>query len=103
AVARAVGCDAITGTAMITRGAASGFIGGMLNPFTVGIAQEIAEVPLFSGFAFRFIVYIIILLFGMGYVSRYAFNVKTDPTKSVIYELEEQDKNQDATPPTKGD
>lgn len=99
ALARAVGFDAITGTAMITLGAASGFIGGMLNPFTVGIAQEIAEVPLFSGFAFRFIVYIIILLFGMGYVSRYAFKVKTDPTKSVIYEIEEQHKNQEATTP----
>lgn len=90
ALARALGFDAITGTAMITLGAASGFIGGMLNPFTVGIAQEIAEVSLFSGFTFRFIVYLAILLFAIWYVSKYAFRVKEDPSKSVIYEIEKE-------------
>ncbi|WP_370297652.1 YfcC family protein [Ammoniphilus sp. YIM 78166] len=93
ALARAIGFDAVTGTAMVTIGAASGFIGGMLNPFTVGIAQEIAEVPLFSGFAFRFSVYIVILLFAIWYVSRYAFRVKDDPTHSVIYEIEREINN----------
>src|SRR5699024_2821462 len=89
ALARALGFDAITGTAMISLGAASGFIGGMLNPFTVGVAQEIAELPLFSGFGFRFCVYIVILLVGMWYVSRYAFKVKEDPRKSVMYDIEQ--------------
>ncbi|QQK75778.1 YfcC family protein [Salicibibacter cibarius] len=88
ALARATGFDAITGTAMITLGAASGFIGGMLNPFTVGIAQEIAELQLFSGFAFRFVVYLVLLTFAIWYVSRYASRVKNDPSKSVIYEIE---------------
>lgn len=91
AVARAAGFDAVTGTAMITLGAASGFIGGMMNPFTVGVAQEVAEVPLFSGFFFRFCVYIIVLLFGMWYVSRYAFKVKKDPANSVIFDIEKKD------------
>jgi uncharacterized ion transporter superfamily protein YfcC len=93
ALARALGFDAITGTAMITLGAASGFIGGMLNPFTVGIAQEIAEVPLFSGFGFRFAVYVVLLLFAIWYVTRYAFRVKADPAKSVIYEIEKEMSN----------
>src|SRR5699024_10218992 len=70
ALARAVGFDAITGTAMITLGAASGFSGGMLNPFTVGIAEEIAGVPVLSGVAYRFMVYIIILLLWMRNIHR---------------------------------
>ncbi len=90
ALARAVGFDAITGTAMISMGAASGFIGGMLNPFTVGVAQSIAEVPIYSGIGFRTAVYVVVLLFGMWYVTRYAIRVKKDPTKSVVYDIEEQ-------------
>ncbi|OLS35062.1 C4-dicarboxylate ABC transporter permease [Alkalihalophilus pseudofirmus] len=88
AIARSLGYDSIVGTAMITLGAASGFIGGMLNPFTVGVAQGIAEVPLFSGIAFRSIVYILILVLAVWYVLRYAKKVKNDPRSSVMYDLE---------------
>lgn len=92
AIARAMGFDAVTGTAMITLGAASGFFGGMLNPFTVGVAQSLAEVPLFSGIGFRFVVYIFVLSFAIWYVSRYAFKVKNNPEKSVIYDIEQKNK-----------
>ena len=90
AIARGMGFDAITGTAMITLGAASGFFGGMLNPFTVGVAQSLAEVPLFSGMAFRFGVYIFVLSFAIWYVMRYAFKVKNNPEKSVIFDIEQK-------------
>lgn len=90
AVARALGFDAMTGTAMISLGAASGFIGGMLNPFTVGVAQSIAEVQIFSGFGFRFVVYLIVLSVAIIYVMRYAAKVKKDPTKSIVYDLEQK-------------
>lgn len=92
AIARAMGFDAVTGTAMITLGAASGFFGGMLNPFTVGVAQSLAEVPLFSGIGFRFAVYVFVLSFAIFYVSRYAFKVKKNPELSVIYDLEQKSK-----------
>ncbi|MDM5213118.1 AbgT family transporter [Peribacillus sp. NJ4] len=92
AIARAMGFDAVTGTAMITLGAASGFFGGMLNPFTVGVAQSLAEVPLFSGIGFRFAVYIFVLAFAIWYVSRYANKVKLNPEKSVIYDIEQKEK-----------
>ncbi|ELW9008264.1 hypothetical protein SIN57_001984, partial [Campylobacter upsaliensis] len=42
AIARALGYDALTGTAMVMLGAATGFTAGLLNPFNVGIAQSIA-------------------------------------------------------------
>lgn len=92
ALARALGFDAITGTAMITLGAASGFIGGMMNPFTVGVAHEIAELPPFSGFGFRSIVYLFVLGFSIFYVMRYAFKVKKNPELSVVYDIEMKEK-----------
>lgn len=93
AIARAMGFDAVTGTAMITLGAASGFFGGMLNPFTVGVAQSLADVPLFSGIGFRAVVYVFVLSFAIFYVSRYAFKVKKNPQASVIYDIEQKAKS----------
>jgi len=93
AIARAMGFDAVTGTAMITLGAASGFFGGMLNPFTVGVAQSLADVPLFSGIGFRAVVYVFVLGFAIFYVSRYAFKVKKNPQASVIYDIEQKAKS----------
>ncbi|MFC3418289.1 YfcC family protein [Salinicoccus hispanicus] len=85
-LATALGYDAIVGTAMVTLGAASGFIGGMLNPFTVGIAQQIAELTIFSGWGFRTIVYLVVLGTGILYVMRYAKRVQKNPESSLVYE-----------------
>jgi len=49
ALARAVGFDPIVGTAMISTGAAVGFAGGVLNPFTVGVAQAYPSFRFFPG------------------------------------------------------
>ncbi|WP_320424519.1 YfcC family protein [Mammaliicoccus lentus] len=88
AIARAAGYDAMTGAAMIIMGAAAGFLGGMLNPFTVGVAQKIAELPLFSGWEIRTPIYIAILIVGILYVMFYARKVKKDPSKSLVYDIE---------------
>lgn len=61
-IARTLGYDAMTGAAMVILGASSGFIGGMLNPFTVGVAQSVAELTLFSGWGLRSVIYVFILL-----------------------------------------
>ncbi|QBE49706.1 YfcC family protein [Leucobacter triazinivorans] len=84
-IALSLGYDAIVGTAMVATGAAAGFIGGMMNPFTVGVAQGIAEVPLFSGFWFRAAVYVPILAVAIVFVMRYAARVKNDPSTSILY------------------
>lgn len=84
-IALSLGYDAIVGTAMVAIGAAAGFIGGMMNPFTVGVAQGIADVPLFSGFGFRTVVYVFVLLFAIFYVMRYAARIKRNPESSILY------------------
>ncbi|WP_210126913.1 AbgT family transporter [Staphylococcus sp. GDY8P71P] len=96
-IARTLGYDALTGAAMVILGAASGFIGGMLNPFTVGVAQSAAELPLFSGWGLRSIIYIFILLAAITTVMIYARKVKQDMSKSIVYELEQAEGQSTAT------
>lgn len=91
ALARALGFDAITGTAMITLGAACGFNSGFMNPFTVGVAQGIAELPLFSGIGLRIVIFIVLLVITAIYLIRYAEKVKKDPSASVVAELEKEE------------
>jgi uncharacterized ion transporter superfamily protein YfcC len=85
-LAVALGYDAIVGTAMVTLGAASGFIGGMFNPFTVGIAHRLAELPIFSGWGFRAIIYLFVLGVAIWYVMNYAKKVQKNKENSLVFE-----------------
>lgn len=76
---------------MVILGAASGFSGGMLNPFTVGVAQTVAELPMFSGWGLRTIIYLLILATAITTVMVYANKVKQDKTKSIVYHLEQEE------------
>lgn len=92
ALARALGYDAVTGMAIVSLGAAAGFTSGFMNPFTVGVAQGIAEVPMFSGIGLRLVIWVCTLILVIGYIYRYANKVKKDPKNSIVYELELQEK-----------
>jgi len=81
-----LGFDSITAAAICLLGAGAGFAGATTNPFTIGVAQGIAGLPLFSGMGLRFAIYITLVVTGIAYVYRYAKIIKNDPTKSVMYE-----------------
>jgi uncharacterized ion transporter superfamily protein YfcC len=89
-LAMSLGYDSIVGTAIPFLGAASGFAGSVLNPFTVGIAQHIAELPLYSGIEYRMFVWVLSTTCMIIFVSRYAERVKKDPRKSPVFELDQQ-------------
>ena len=95
-LARALGYDAITGTAMVSLGAASGVTAGIMCPFTVGVAQDIAQLPLYSGAQFRIISLGIFLLVTWYYIARYAGKVKKNPKLSFVSDLESAEKNKNA-------
>jgi uncharacterized ion transporter superfamily protein YfcC len=80
----ALGYDSIVGVAIPLVGAHIGFASAFLNPFNVGIAQGIAEVPLFSGIGYRIISWsvstIVATLFLLWYVKRLSKNPKISPT-----------------------
>jgi uncharacterized ion transporter superfamily protein YfcC len=80
----ALGYDSIIGVAIPLVGAHIGFASAFLNPFNVGIAQGIAEVPLFSGIGYRVITWAIsttvAILFVMYYVKKLSKNPQLSPT-----------------------
>lgn len=86
----AMGYDSLVGGAVVYVGVATGFAAALTNPFSVGIAQSIAEVPINSGLGFRALAFITFQGVSIWYVMRYAKRVKADPTKSVLYGVERE-------------
>ncbi|MBR3761847.1 MAG: YfcC family protein [Lachnospiraceae bacterium] len=74
ALAVGLGWDALTGVGMSLLAAGCGFAAGICNPFTVGVAQELAGLPMFSGMWFRVIgfglIYGLLLVFLFRYAKR---------------------------------
>ncbi|MDR2585391.1 MAG: AbgT family transporter [Prevotellaceae bacterium] len=85
-LAISMGYDSITGVCMVYLAAHVGFAGAILNPFTIGIAQGMAGIPLFSGIEFRMICWVIINIVAIVFVLRYAQKVKKNPKSSPMYE-----------------
>jgi len=87
-LAISMGYDSIVGVALCYFGAHIGFAGAILNPFTVGIAQGLASVPLFTGIEYRVVAWIIITAAGTAAVLIYAARIKKDPKRSPMYEAD---------------
>ncbi len=87
-LAYSLGYDGITGVAIPYIGAHVGFAAAFLNPFTLGIAQGIAELPYSSGLGFRVFCWAVLTGAAIVVVSRHAERVKKDPKLSPTYELD---------------
>lgn len=81
-----LGYDSITGLNVVFVAAGLGFAGAVLNPFTIGIAQGIAGLQIFSGLEYRFFCWIVINIIGLSYIMIYASKVYKNPKLSVVYE-----------------
>ncbi|MDO5714077.1 MAG: YfcC family protein, partial [Tissierellia bacterium] len=86
----AAGYDVITGIMVIFLGAGIGVAGGLINPFSVGIASNLAGISIADGLFVRFILYMAYLIFGLIFVMRYAGKVKEDPSKSIVYDIKNE-------------
>lgn len=75
-LAKSLGYDEFVGVFMVYLAAHVGFAGAMLNPFTIGIAQEMAALPLFSGLEYRIFCWAVLMLVAIGFVLWYASGVK---------------------------
>lgn len=86
----AAGYDSMTGTAMVFAGAGAGFAGAFINPFTIQVAQGIAQVEILSGMGYRIVMYVCFVVLTIGYVMRYAAKIKKEPTLSLMYEEDQK-------------
>ena len=84
-----MGYDSIVGVCMCYVAAHVGFAGAMLNPFTVGIAQGLAGVPLFSGLEYRLVCWVVLTGVAIAFVLWYARRVKDKPERSPVHRLDD--------------
>ncbi len=86
ALAVRLGWDNLTGMAMSLLSVGCGFAAGVFNPFTVGIAQDLAGLPMFSGAWFRGIcfvcIYALLFLFTRGHAKKIDCGVRRDNDES---------------------
>ncbi len=84
----ALGYDSVTAIGVLCVGYGVGYGAALINPFTVFIAQEVADVPQGSALTFRLILLLIFLAVGIHHVWRYAKKVKANPEESLVADVE---------------
>jgi uncharacterized ion transporter superfamily protein YfcC len=83
-VSKELGYDRIYGLCLVMVAADIGFASATTNPFTVNIAQGIAELPLNSLIPFRAVFFVTCLTITIAYVLRYGARIKKDPSASYM-------------------
>ncbi|WP_432663676.1 YfcC family protein [Wukongibacter baidiensis] len=99
----AAGYDAITATAVVLLGAGVGVLGSTVNPFATGIASGFAGISLGEGIFLRVIILVVGEIAAILYVMRYANKVKKDPSKSLVYDMREENKKHFLAESSEGD
>jgi len=85
-LAYTLGYDALVGISITLLGVATGFVCGILGP-TTALAQQLAELPAYSGMSLRIVAHIGMLAVTSIYVMKYAERTKKDPTQSILYNV----------------
>ncbi|MBE1301250.1 MAG: putative basic amino acid antiporter YfcC [Alteromonadaceae bacterium] len=82
----ALGYDAITALLITYVATQIGFATSWMNPFSIAIAQGIADVPLLSGSEFRIAMWAVFTLVGIVYTMKYGASIKACPEKSLSHD-----------------
>ncbi len=92
AIALSLGYDRIVGAGIVVVGTTTGCAGAILNPFNVGIASDIAGVPMITPqlTVFRIITFLVFMTCSIVYMMRYAAKIKKNPEKSILYGVKEE-------------
>ena len=67
-LAERLGYDALFGTALVTIAAKIGYLTSVTNPLALAVAQPLVGVPVFSGAAFRAVLFAVFLPLGIWYL-----------------------------------
>ena len=76
ALSISLGWDNIVGIAMSMLAVGCGFASGICNPFTVGVAQQLAGLPMFSGALMRAFAFILIYILLIAFIYFYAKKIE---------------------------
>lgn len=83
-VSHRLGYDRIYGLALVMLSSSIGFAAATTNPFTVNIAQGIAELPINSGLGLRLVFFVLAMTITIAYVLRYGARIKANPAASWV-------------------
>ena len=86
ALSYSLGWDALVGLGMSILATNMGFSAAISNPYTLGVAQQLAGLPLFSGAWFRIIIFVVIYLIFASFLSAYAHRIDRDPHASLVHQ-----------------
>ena len=108
ALAISLGWDALVGAGMSLLAVGFGFTAGLSNPFTIGVAQRLAGLPIFSGIWLRSLVFIAVYALLVTFLILYAKRIEKNPEKSLLYSLKLSSKfnfsnNSSSEPCSEGD
>ncbi len=90
-----LGWNALTGIAMSLLAAGCGFASGVCNPFTVGVAQQLAGLPMFSGASLRILSFVLIYALLLIFVRLYAKKIEKPIDDSELETISENDTKKD--------
>ena len=84
ALAIRLGWDALVGIGMSLLAIGCGFASGICNPFTIGVAQELAGLPMFSGMWFRIVSFLCIFAGLVLFLYRYAKKIEKPLSEDIL-------------------
>ena len=85
ALSYSLGWDALVGLGMSILATNMGFSAAIANPYTLGVSQQLAGLPLFSGMWFRVIIFIVVYFIFMMFITAYARKIDRDPKASLVH------------------
>jgi uncharacterized ion transporter superfamily protein YfcC len=92
ALAYSLGWDTFVGLGMSILATNVGFSAAITNPFTIGVAQKLAGLPLFSGAGLRLVIFAACYLALAVFLVRYARKVERDPQASPVFPEEQKER-----------
>lgn len=95
ALAVNLGWNSLTGVGMSILAAGCGFAAGVCNPFTIGVAQELAGLPMFSGAWLRVVSFVLIYALLLSFLVFYAKRHERPISQSADIESFTADKRMD--------
>ena len=84
----ALGMDAVVAVGIVYIGSGIGYGCAAINPFTVQIAQGIAELPPTSGQLFRWVLLVVCLIVGIHHLLAYVRKIRKDPSRSLVKDVD---------------
>jgi uncharacterized ion transporter superfamily protein YfcC len=85
-----LGWDTLVGLGMSILAVNMGFSAAVTNPFTIGVAQKLAGLPLFSGALLRMFFFVVIYVIFAWFLTSYAKRVERKPESSPVYREDQE-------------